>query len=62
MSVFQSRLQAGNASRWASIWEENMATRANVEIIHEARFGDPGEWNLCFQWVRYHYTDGSDSD
>jgi len=39
-----------------------MATRANVEIIHEARFGDPGEWNLCFQWVRYHYTDGSDSD
>src|SRR3990172_2717105 len=36
-----------------------MATRANVEIIHEVRSGNPGQWNLCFQWVRYHYTDGS---
>jgi len=26
-----------------------MATRANVEIIHEARSGDPRKWNLCFQ-------------
>jgi len=34
-----------------------MATRANVEIIHEARSGDPRKWNLFFQWVRYHYTD-----
>jgi len=38
-----------------------MATRANVEIIHEVRSGDPEDWSLCFQWVRYHYTDGSDS-
>jgi hypothetical protein len=36
-----------------------MATRANVEILHEVRSGEPGNWNLCFQWVRYHYTDGS---
>ena len=30
---------------------------ANIEIIHEARTNHPNEWNLCFQWVRYHYND-----
>lgn len=34
-----------------------MAT-ANIEIIHEAREHNSG-WNLCFQWCRYRYDDGS---
>ena len=35
--------------------------RASVERLHEVINGDPGQWNLCFQWVRYHYTDDSPS-
>ena len=31
---------------------------ANVEIIHEVREREP-DWNLCFQWCRYRYVDGS---
>ena len=31
---------------------------ANVEIIHEVRESGP-DWNLCFQWCRYRYDDGS---
>ena len=38
-----------------------MSKRANVEPIHEVRSGPSGEWNLCFQWVRYQYTDDSPS-
>jgi hypothetical protein len=29
---------------------------AHVEIINEVGRA-PGEWTLCFQWVRYHYDD-----
>ena len=32
---------------------------ANVEIIHEVCSGTPEDWNLCFQWGRYVYDDGS---
>jgi hypothetical protein len=32
---------------------------ANVEIIHEVCSGTLGDWNLCFQWGRYVYDDGS---
>ena len=31
---------------------------ADVEIIHEVRENNRG-WNLCFQWCRYNYDDGS---
>jgi len=31
---------------------------ANIEIIHEARESG-SNWNLCFQWCRYRYDDGS---
>ena len=33
--------------------------RCNVEIIHEVKYGEPGEWALCFHWARYHYDDGT---
>lgn len=36
--------------------------RARIQIMHEVRSGQPGEWNLCFQWGRYNYDDGSPSD
>lgn len=37
---------------------ERMAAR--YHIIHETTEGKPKEeWNLCFQWGRYIYEDGS---
>ena len=30
---------------------------ANIEVIQEVR-SDHGEWQLCFQWARWHYDDG----
>lgn len=32
---------------------------ASFQIMHEVRSGQLGEWNLCFQWGRYDYDDGS---
>ena len=32
-----------------------------IEIIHEVNTETSENWNLCFQWVRYHYADKSDS-
>lgn len=32
---------------------------ANVTIIHEVCSGQSGQWNLCFQWGKYNYDDGS---
>ena len=29
----------------------------NVHIFHEVTNGAPGEWRLCFQWVRYDHDD-----
>jgi hypothetical protein len=34
---------------------------SNVQIHHEVMLGHPGQWRLCFQWVRYRYEDGSPS-
>lgn len=45
----------GRAWIWSRIVEGFMA---NVEIIHEVREGGP-DWNLSFQWCRYHYDDAS---
>ncbi len=29
----------------------------NIPIIHEVTHGNPDEWALCFQWVRYNFDD-----
>jgi len=31
--------------------------QARVVVLHEAKEGNPGEWNLCFQYCRYEYGD-----
>ena len=33
--------------------------RASVEQLREVRVGTPGDWCLCFQWVRYKYDDAA---
>ena len=38
------------------------AIMAHVEVLEEVRDGDPTDWNLCFQWARYHYDDGEDPE
>ena len=32
---------------------------ARIEVVEEVRDGNRGDWNLCFQWGRYHLDDGS---
>lgn len=36
--------------------------QARVVILNETKMGEPGEWNLCFQWCRYEYGDGSEEN
>jgi hypothetical protein len=40
--------------------EIEMAKSGRVAIIHEVRLGKSENWQLCFQWCRYQYDDGSD--
>lgn len=35
---------------------------ARVEIIREVTNDEPGDWQLFFQWCRYHYDDGRDPE
>ena len=35
--------------------------RAIVQQLHEVNIGTPGNWRLCFQWVRYKYDNGDPS-
>lgn len=32
---------------------------ANVDILKEVKTGENEKWNLCFQWCKYKYEDGS---
>ncbi|HBP63265.1 MAG TPA: hypothetical protein DD730_03110 [Desulfosporosinus sp.] len=34
--------------------------QARVVVLNEVKKGDPGNWNLCFQWCRYEYGDGNE--
>jgi hypothetical protein len=36
-----------------------MAVNGRVQILNEVTHGEPGNWRLCFQRVRYIYDDGS---
>lgn len=33
-----------------------------VKILNEAKIGQKGEWNLCFQYCRYEYGDGNEEN
>ena len=33
--------------------------KSKVSIIHEVCEDDRSAWRLCFQWVRYEYSDSS---
>lgn len=34
--------------------------QARVVVLNEARIGEPDTWNLCLQWCRYEYSDGTE--
>ncbi len=35
---------------------------SKVEVIYEVSTDNPNDWNLCFQWVRYHYNNNDPSE
>mgnify|MGYP000874523291 CR=1 FL=1 len=35
--------------------------QARIVVLNETKVGEPGDWNLCLQWCRYEYGDGTES-
>jgi hypothetical protein len=36
--------------------------QTRVVVINEARIGEEGHWNLCFQYCRYEFGDGKEEN
>lgn len=36
--------------------------QARVKVLNEARKGSDDGWQLCYQWCRYEYGDGSEEE
>ena len=34
----------------------------HTDVIEEVKKEYTGKWKLCFQWVKYNYKDGSESE
>ena len=54
--------QQGKCSSNQPSHNEIIMASAWVQIINEVRDGKLNEWNLCFQWVQYHYNNGDDTE
>ena len=35
-------------------------SQTRVIILNEVKKGEPGDWQLCFQWCRYEYGEGGE--
>lgn len=36
--------------------------QSRVVVLNETKIGEPNEWNLCFQYCRYEYGDGTEEN